>query len=202
MERKISSCPPSPPSEESVQCVCIPRGRFNSARLCCNPQAPCGGMAEWESASLLLVWVLPSFPGCSVVPQPCALPGQCAARGAAVGAQGSLCLPGALQGPCPGAALRCPAASLRASGKVRVVDFLDLDFKKSRGIKYMFFCAVACVRAVHRKAEGVLRCLMLCCRLVPAQPGSYTRAFGSLCLWSPCSRHRHWFVFSLCTLFC
>jgi len=54
----------------------------------------------------------------------------------------------------------------------------------------MFFWAVAFVGAVLRKAKGFIGSLMLHCLPVPAQPGSCTRAFGSLCFWSPCKQTR------------
>lgn len=140
-----------------------------------------------------------------------------------------LCKPAGVQGGSPGSVqvvghlwvLRAPSALPRALQEVMFKGCPALScsklerfsygiyrstfvstFKKSRGIKYIFFWVVACIRVVHRKTKGFLGWLMLCCRLVPAQPGSCTRAFGSLCFWSPCSRRRQWFLFSLCTLFC
>lgn len=190
----LHALPPHP--LKRVFSVCAsPRGRFNSARLCCNPQAACGGMAEWESASLplgfgsaALSWML----CCATARVPCPgvpggqLWGTCGCRGLPVPRS------------CPAVSCSQPASSAQGTCRklVRAFKYVLIH------IKYMFFWAVACVRAVHRKAEGVLGCLMRCCRLVPAQPGSCTRAFGSLCFWSPCSRHRHWFLLSLCTLFC
>ena len=156
--------------------------------------------------SLALCWhhaqcPLPSREGCAKRSFPDLLgwrrgePRQCAGRGAPVppwAAEGSLCL---AQGAAETDAQRVSRSFLQRTSAFWLSGCLSIGiymgkFKKSRGIRYVFFWAVAFVGAVCRKTKGFPGSFMLCCWLVPAQPGSCTRAFGSLCFWSPCNRHR------------